>query len=302
MLFKVLITDRLQMIYVDMANMFKRYAENMGCHVQFLKFDHQKCTLQNCCTQNLVNTDTVKHVFFGTHYRDHYIPPGSILTMFDCIDLYLPIFGTADKMKNDIEANLIVHYTADKLPLLRQLYPYGNFAAFNMGYCEENDFSLYVKQGPYEFDVCMLGNIEDRRRSILNELAASGLRVFSPDYTHLIGIQRAQLYRRSKVVLQIYNNEHTRDCSAESRIVPAVSTNCFTISELSSSSGVNDKVRHFTVLAPYETMVSTIKYYVEHDQEREELQERHYQYLRLLYPTISTDEPCKAELYSFLLE
>jgi hypothetical protein len=247
-------------MYEDILLPLKYSYDTKGIDNEFLLYN-------DAVAKNLLKNDnTTQCIFFGTKYREFYIPKNSILTDFDPTYRLEQLF-TKD-MVND---NTIVSYTKYNLDFLKNHYSPVKCGMFYMGYCGYQD---QQEDTVKDIDVCFLGNFEERRVKIMNDLKKNYKCV------HAYGIfasERQKLYNRSKIVLSLPSSEYMKNFTNGSRIFPAVSNNAFCISEKCLDDEQNNVLKNISVTVQYDDIVKTVDYFMENEKERIQLQKQFYE-------------------------
>jgi hypothetical protein len=238
-----------------------------------LKYSFDKNNIDNCITtyenakkNNFLKNDQENHcIFFGTAYKKYYIPKNSILTDFDNDRLLDKIFT-----KELFDNNKIITYSKLSLEKIKTKYNTINIGLFHFGYSGYQDLYLDLKK---DIDICYLGGSEERRQFILNELSKE----FKCVYKYgIFGEERQKLYSRSKIILSIYSEDYLRYFPSSSRIFPAVSNGAFVISEKCLDEQHSKILENICVNVEYKDMISTIKYFLKNEAERECLRKQYY--------------------------
>lgn len=127
-----------------------------------------------------------------------------------------------------------------------------------------------------KYDVVFVGSKTPRRERIISEIERSGIKVFWPDIWDPVELNK--FFNESKVVL----NTHLSDLlNTETRIAEVLGSGSFLISErISSPDFISDR-EHFVSFPPGETgeLANLIRYYLSHEEEREEIASQGYQYI-----------------------
>lgn len=270
----LIIVDGLQPIYEDMMYMLKDMLENNGHQCEYLYF-------HLAVERGLLRNDQEVQCFFmGTKLRHHgvIIPPGSYLMDFD------HGHWLEERFHRDIvRSNHIVTYSSHMIQDFRTRFGDDiRISLFRFGYSKYLDYG-YVEAPEYEYDICFLGTISERRKNIIKPLQErykcfvhSHVQKYeAEDYAtfHLGHIyreaSRADVYKRSKIVLSIGFTEKYLQNTNASRIFPAVCTGAFVVAERSFDQEQNTFVDQICINVPLEELYDRIDYYLHHDDVRE---------------------------------
>lgn len=232
----------------------------------------------------LKNDADTQLVFLGTMYAHPSIvvPKGSILMDFD------HTHWIHDRWKPSLlDGNRVVTFSRLLNEKLRKMSPMTDFRLFKFGYASQHDYG-YSYLMEYEYDICFLGTIYERRKKILDMFRNkykcffhNHIYVCEASSTHKVGNvlrgrERANIYKRSKVVLSIAFNDDYLECSNASRIYPAVSSGAFVVSERCRDESQNRELDKICVNVPLEEMFKQVERYVRNDEERERLRYQHH--------------------------
>lgn len=276
MKFSIIILDNFYDMFLDLAYQLQYYLNGNKYENEIVNY-----------SENIENNSSNKYIFFGTAYKNFKIPNGSILTMFDNIKTFDNTFPPYL-----LENNTILHYNQNEISLLKLKYPFLKIHHFKMGYAQTLDFSnLKTSENiPFQYDICFIGNLSERRKNILNELSSKGYKVYAGGYhPYFSGIRRARLFHSSKIVLSIYTNEDTFDCSMGSRVIPAVSNKNFVIVETSTNELNNEFMKKIAVVANYDNIVEKCIYYLNNENERIDKENIFYENIKQTIVDIGDD-------------
>lgn len=281
----LIIVDGLQPIYEDMMYMVKSKLETNGNECDYLY--HHIAAMQGL----LKNDDATQCFFFGTKftYPGIHIPRGSYLMDFDHAHWIRERYNASL-----LSHNRIITFSSHMMKDFRAMFGNGiDIGLFRFGYSKYLDYG-YRNNTSYDYDICFLGTLSDRRRRVLEPLQQKyrcfvhSHILFTPggmttQFTHLYrDHKRAELYQRSKIVLSIaFTDEYQQNTNA-SRIFPAVSTGAFVIAERSLDEEQNQDVDKICVNIPLEAFETTIEHYLSHDEEREHERQRFYETIQTM--------------------
>lgn len=281
----LIIVDGLQPIYEDMMYMVQEMLEAKGYECRYLY--HHIAQMEGL----LKNDETTQCFFFGTKLTHPIvrIPDGSYLMDFD------HAHWMHERFRPDIvERNHIITFSSHMIHDFRNMFgSHISIGLFRFGYTRYLDYGYQINP-TYEYDVCFLGTVSDRRANVLDELQQK-YRCFVHshiEYTpgnattklgHIYrGQERAKLYQTSKIVLSIaFTDEYLQNTNA-SRIFPAVSTGAFVISERSLDEEQNVDADKICINVPLSQLGSTIAYYLHHHEERERLRQQFYEKVKTM--------------------
>jgi len=270
--YNIIIYDTFPNMFVDMVGQFQHY----------LTLNNHTFSIVNTVSPNDINTETklhTKYIFFGTHFKNKFLPENSILTIFDNIGLF-------DSMipQNLLEKYDIYHYSKHDCKLLKEKNINSNIQLyyFKMGYNPYLDISNSFPNVNYIYDIIFIGSLaEPRRKHIINTLRNKGYKVYPVENKPLVwGTQRSQLYLQSKIVLALYAHFSTYYNTLGSRVIPAVSTKSFTITEKCLDEEINSELENFSVISDYDNIVEKCEYYLKNENERETLKNKFYTNLK----------------------
>lgn len=264
--YKLIIIDKNIWMYTDMA------------HQTMTKLTEEGHTSDIVDYEIGENTDSVKYVFFGTGYNAVKVPHGSIVTNFDNDTLVFSILTP-----EIIETCTIWDYSKENICLIKEKYPNADCHFFEMGYSPHLDHGLSYNECEKDIDVLFLGGKTNKRQKILNEISQAGYNVMSIYRKN--GPERADFFRRAKIIISIYSSEHTH-CISASRFTPALCNNGFIITENCSNSEQNERWSQYTVSVEYEKLVSTVLEYLEQPEKRKELADDFYVKFKLTRPRV----------------
>ena len=278
----LIIVDGLQPIYEDMMYMVMETLESQGhpCQYEYYHLAGAQGLLKN--------DDTTQCYFFGTKFTHHsvWIPPSSYLMDFDHAhwieDRYTPQL---------VQSNRIITHSSHMMQEFRQRYGETiDIGLFQFGYAKRLDYG-YAEAPTYDYDLCFLGTMSDRRRKLLAPLQER-YRCFvhshvqkyeSPEYctfqlgTLLRDEERANLYKRCKIVLSLgFTDDYLQNTNA-SRIFPAVCTGAFVIAERCRDEVQNLAVDDICVNTPTDKLYEHIHHFLQHDSEREQRRRQYYE-------------------------
>jgi len=268
MKYYIIICDNFSDMFVDLAQQLLYFLSVSGKIASIVDYsDH--------LVRNI--TDNDKCIFFGTHFKSKYVPNRSMLTVFDTLIHFHNIVP-----ERLLHTNTILHYNMNEIHKLQEKYE-GKLSVyyFKMGYNPYLDLQYKQCNTSHIYDAIFIGNVSPRRKHIIDSLINKGYNVFyggySPKYYTLNDI--IPLYKRSKVILAIYTDDRTIDCTLGSRVYPAVSTNNFVITEESTNKLANSELSECSFVTSYDTMVNIAEYYIKHDIERENKKKEFYEYI-----------------------
>ena len=285
-----IIMDPIRHIYEDMMFMMKHALDEHHILNDYLYYHvaQQKGLLKN--------DEETQLIFMGTKYLfpNIVIPKGSILTDFDHEHWML------ERWNMDLlEGNKVMTFSKILNDKLRAMSPQTPFSIFKFGYAFDLDYGYSYDQD-YDYDICFLGTIYERRRAILDRFS-SKYRCFFHNHieedkgsktrvvgTVLRGHERADIYKKSKIILSIAFNEEYLACSNASRIFPAVCTGGFVIAERCLDEDQNTQLDQICVNVPLDELYKQVEDYIADDTKREQLRYQHYRRLK----TMTTDIPC----------
>ena len=94
--------------------------------------------------------------------------------------------------------------------------------------------------------------------------------------------ERAEIYKKSKIVLSIAFDDRYSECSNASRIFPAVSTKAFVVAERSKDDDQNRILDKICVNVPTEKLLHTIDTFLSFDCVRECVRQQFYNNIKSL--------------------
>lgn len=272
--FFLFVADTYLGMYLDMAFMLMSQIQKEGHTAQIVKCvsqdhyqnAHMGSFIDTCDIRLMKIRANTQVIVFGNLYTTcpWIVPPGAVLTIFDCTTVMKNITS------NFLRDNVILHYTPTDCDLFRERVPEAVIAKFNFAYTPYLDFATYDTKK--EYDAVFIGNLSERRSFIIDRLRQAGLtvecfRYYITDFC--TGLKRALLYSKAKVVLSMFANEHTRNNTLASRVVPAVCTGAFVVSEASNEEELNDDLKDVCHLTSYDNMVHDVLCFVYNEAERE---------------------------------
>jgi hypothetical protein len=267
--FNIVIYDKFIDMFLDMVGQFQHY----------LTLNNHTFSIVNNISpnDNTANSNiNIKYIFFGTSFKNKFIPENSILTMFDNISLF-------DNMipENLLKNNDIYHYSKHDCKLLKDKYENIRLYYFKMGYNPYLDISNSFANLNYVYDIVFVGNLSSRRKKIIDSLQNKGYKVFTGGYQPYIGgLNRSKLYFQSKIVLALYTDSNTFYNTLGSRVIPAVSTKAFTITEKCLDDEINSELEKYSIISDYDNIVDICEYYLTNETERENLKNNFYSNLK----------------------
>lgn len=288
----LIIVDPIHTIYEDMMFMVMHRILQQG-HECFYLYYHVAEE-----QGELYNDDAHRCIFFGTAYASPLItiPPRSIMTDFD-----QPHWVDCRWNMELIRDNHVYAFSRNVRDHLYSMYPSENIHPFEFGYSRFLDFG-YEKSPTYEYDICFLGSvaISEHRQRVLSILKSKfkcyihdrveGVEEQTVMYNKvLLGKERADIYKKSKIVLSIPFSEEYSQTNNKSRIYPAVCTGGFVIAEQCLEDSSDETVSQICLTIPSNTLCDTISHYLEHDDIREELRFKHYVHIKSILTNIPTD-------------
>lgn len=255
--YKLIIIDNNIWMYTDMAHQICTQLSEQGHVVEICHYEIGE------------NTNTIRYIFLGTAYAKLYIPPKSIVTNFDN-DTHLFTILTPSL----IQTCTVWDYSQENIDLIRKYYPNSDCYLFQMGYSPLLDHKVMYTEEDKDIDVLLLGSETKRRMNVLNLLKRSGYNVVTK--YNKIGIERAELIRRSKICISIYSNDHTH-CTSASRFTPILCNNGFIVTENCSNKEMNDYWSKYTISIEYDEIYDTVVTYLKQPEKRKELADKYYQ-------------------------
>jgi hypothetical protein len=264
MKYKLVVVDSNPLMYVDMAHQVQTM---LGDEAQIINYEN-----------NLANSENVRHIFFGTDYPRVKIPPGSVLTNFDNHEVVFQIL--TPELLRTCE---VWDYSRTNIRLIHQLYPTVDAKFIDLGYSPLLDFDTGYDESEKDIDILFMGNILPRRETLLKEIQDKGV-VLEMHYNKY-GRERADLVRRSRICISIYNN-HVTECVSSSRFAPILSNNGFIIAETCSNSSHEEKWSQFIVSVPYTHIVQTAMEYLKLPDIRKEMADKFYNRFKSTPPLV----------------
>jgi hypothetical protein len=243
MLYKLVILDNNEWMYLDMAYQFIPMFERMGHCAEIVQYENGK------------NTSEIRYMFLGTNYRYYTIPTNSIVSNFDSIAHMFEILT-----EDIIRRCEIWDYSEKNIRLIKEMYPESICHFVELGYSELLDFGIKNKEDDKDIDVLMLGVETPRRMNILDNLRRRGLNVLV--VYRKTGKERADLIGRTKVVISIYGHEDDTEYISSSRFAPVLSNGGFIIAENCSDYVQNTKWSEFMISVGYDEIVGTVHKYI----------------------------------------
>ncbi len=265
MFFKLVIVDRNEWMYRDMALQTKTILENNGNTSDIVQYEQYSDT---------------KTIFFGTAYAGVFIPNNSIVTNFDDYRILFSILT-----ENILLTCEIWDYSHTNLSLLKQKFPLCNCKLFEMGYTPYLDYENGYQEKDKDIDILFLGVVSHRRSVILNSLKEK-YNVVSDYFKE--GKARAELIKRSKICISIYSSD-VRICISASRLTPILCNNGFVVTETCEDEYQNNRWKQWTITVDYDKLVETVLYYLEHSEERKI-------YADTAYENFKKNPPCIKEI------
>jgi hypothetical protein len=267
MLYKLIILDKNEWMYLDMAYQFIPMFEGMGDSAEIVQYENGK------------NTSEIRYVFLGTNYRYYTIPTNSIVSNFDNHSHLFEILS-----EDIIRTCEIWDYSSKNIRLMKEVYPECRCHLVELGYSELLDFGIKNKEDDKDIDVLMLGVETPRRVNILDELRGRGLNVLSVNGK--TGEDRADLIGRTKVVISIYGDENYTECISSSRFAPVLSSGGFIVAENCSDDTQNTKWSEFMICVGYDEIVETVHKYIISSCKRSLLCEEFYNRFKCNVPKV----------------
>ena len=263
--FNIVIHDTFIDMFLDMVGQFQHYLTSNNHTFSIVN----NISPNDNTTNSNINT---KYIFFGTGFKNKFIPENSIVTMFDNINLF-------DNMipQTLLENNDIYHYSKHDCKLLKEKYENIRLYYFKMGYNPYLDISASFPNLNYVYDIVFVGNLSSRRKHITDTLRNKGYKVFTGGYQPYIGgLNRSKLYLQCKIVLALYTDSNTFYNTLGSRVIPAVSTKAFTITEKCLDETINNELEKYSIISEYDDIVNKCQYYLNNENEREILKNNFY--------------------------
>jgi len=237
--YRLIILDRNAWMYLDMVEQTIYMLDEAGHTAELVGYE-----------PGLENTEVDRHVFFGTWYPTHNIPDGSVVTNFDHHTLVFQIL--TDDVLRSCE---IWDYSQRNVDLIKKRVPEARCHLMELGYAPRLDFSHAYVESEKNIDVLMLGMATERRVRVLRALSELGINTLI-EYSK-VGAARADLIRRTRILISIYGGED-RECISSSRLAPVLATRGFVITENCSDQTQNRKWVQYTVSVDYDQLVSTV--------------------------------------------
>jgi hypothetical protein len=179
-------------------------------------------------------------------------------------------------------SNILVNEYNSKFPLYKGV-------KFNFGYSD-----IYDTPGEKNkiYDVCFICNpIHSQRRSnIIKSIQYEGLNIFYNKDYFLVPEKRSEYYKKSKIVLYVYENEEQLDYTTGGAVFPAVSAGGnFVISEKCKDESEHKILSDVCINVNYTDIVQTIKYFLKNEQLRENLANKFYHKVKSTYTDVGVE-------------
>lgn len=239
MFYRIIIVDRHRGMYADMAYQIMSMLQNQGDQVELVE--------EGGVAQP--NTDTTRHIFLGTQYRNTQVPGGSIVTNFDNSEVILQILS-----REIIETCEVWDYSRDNIAFIEKMFPSAVCRLIELGYSPMLDLGSGYDEEEKDIDILFMGSVLPKREKILSELTRRGAHVVRENFRY--GQERADLIKRAKVCISIFNN-HVTQCVSSSRFAPILCNNGFIVCEQCSDALHEAKWSQFMISVPYEDLVET---------------------------------------------
>jgi hypothetical protein len=271
------ILDPIPFIYEDMMQMMMHRLNLQDLPHEYLYYEHavSKGLYKNDHETQLVLLGTQLIKFPGL-----VVPKHSIIADFDHLH-WVKERWNLDLLQN----NRVVTHNMAVFEALRKMNPTVDISIFQFGYASALDYG-YSFSTDYEYDICFIGTIFPYRKKLLDGFLGKYRCFF---HTHVVlddqkligghtyrGEERANIYKKSKVVLSIPFNEEYRECSNASRIFPAVCTGAFVVAHDCFDAVQNALLEKICVNVAGDKFFDTVAYYITHDSERETLRYDNY--------------------------
>jgi hypothetical protein len=278
MYYNLIIHDNNPWIHLDMAHQIQTLIKYKGKNSQII------------ILWNLEDLDTFdlkdgKNIYIGRDVYDIYIKPGSIITEFNQSSKCNFQNFTSDVLENTIMScysNILVNEYNSK-------FPFSKAVKFKFGYSDIYDTPSEKNK---IYDVCFICNPihSQRRYNIIKNLQDEGLNIFYNKDYFLVPEKRSEYYKKSKIVLYIYENEEQLDYSSGGTVFPAVSAGGnFVISEKCKDESEHKILSDVCVNVNYNEIVPTIKYFLKNDQLKNNLANKFYQKVKSTYADIGIE-------------
>lgn len=252
MKYRLYIVDNQPWMYVDMLYCIIDLLGPSNCdysaNIDFLDLNYIGIYLLNL-------TKGIRNIYIGTGYKNIGVPDGSIITNFDI---------------ETSELNYISHtllhtcevwdFNQINIDLYKSIYPEGIYRFLKLGYSPMLEISQHLTIEK-SIDVLFLGGQTPRRSKILWQLEQKGLVIRSVYRKN--GLERNELYRKSKIFLNIYSSDYRKWISS-TRLTPALSNSCFIVTEECANKEENDIWSQYTISVNYHHIVDTILHYIKH--------------------------------------
>jgi len=150
-----------------------------------------------------------------------------------------------------LQRHAVLDYSPRNVALLRERLSHPHVHAFRLGYMPA--LSRITSAGQPDIDVLFYGVVNERRKRILDALAAAGLKV--DVLTGVYGGERDALIARSKVVLNVHYYEDKIHEIVRSSYLLA-NRKCI-VSECDEDTEIEDDLRAALVAVPYAQVVET---------------------------------------------
>jgi hypothetical protein len=278
--FIIALIDNNVNMFLDIIYTLQTFLDDHN-HTHELKICPTLCSGETCkCCDDYKNTETQRVFIIGTGLRKHNIPKNSILSHFECLADFEPIFCKPSYILD----NQILNYCPADAVKLREKYPNIKVDVFKFGYTPAHD--MHNDATEKIFDCAFVGAVTPLRLSLIKQLLAKGLKVWYHPTHFISGKERADLYNSTKVVVSSYAYEKIRPNPLLSRVIPAVSNKAFVIQEESTEPTTNDLVKDFVLVCDRENLVNTIYFFATNDEERDVYRHKFYSNLKKIKPVI----------------
>ena len=268
----LIILDNQISMYEDILFQYKYSLDLKKIQNEYISYND---ALQN---NYLNNNKEQQLVFFGTKIKNFTIPENSILVDTDNVNLFEKHFPD-----NLVNQNIIVSYSLNTLNYLKNKFKNIRTGYFKFGYSKYLDFNNDIEK---DVDILFFGSKSDRRENIINKLDKNFNCVRREN---LYGIERTNLFQRSKIVLSIYSVDYSKYYNAGSRIYTVVSTGAFVIAEKCLDNDVLKDLEKICINVDYEDIESTIDYYLKNPVIREQKRLQFYENCKSLLSDIIYD-------------
>lgn len=127
-----------------------------------------------------------------------------------------------------------------------------------------------------KYDVTFIGSKTPRREKIISEIEKLGINIFWPNIWDPVELNKC--FNESKIVLNIHLSDLL---NTETRIAEVLGSGSFLISEKISSPDFIENGEHYISVQQSDTkeLSTLIKYYLAHEQEREQIASQGYKYI-----------------------